>query len=136
MRRMVWISCREAIDSRLMGDVQEYGQDRLPLFGTLSPKTAVLLNLLFLGLLSPYTLKFKNSPLAENLRFPTQRIPQAEADNGGLEYLKDKQTWRKEMPPEIDYWQKFKLFWQAPMTLFFASVLLGPEHLSHQMFDL
>lgn len=141
---MVWISCREAIDRRLFGDIRDYGQDLLlPFEGTLSPKIAVLLNLLFLGLLSPFTLRFGNIPVAENLRSPTQRIPQEKQGakklgESGMAFLTDenKKTWKKEKPPDITYWQKFKLFWQAPLTLFYASMLLRPKCSSHQFFDL
>ena len=64
---------REAIDRRFTGDLLEYGQDlvRLPIAGC---KPAVVFNLLFLGLLAPFTLKFEPIPVSENLRFPTQRI--------------------------------------------------------------
>lgn len=64
--------CTEAIERRFAGDLLPFSQPAV-LGLKLGLKRLVLANMLVFGLLAPLTMKFHTFPIAENLRFPTQR---------------------------------------------------------------
>eukprot|EP00961_Rhodomonas_salina_P117211 1577824-Rhodomonas_salina.1 len=127
----VVIPPQEAIDRRFAGDLRAYDQSWQTIGVKLGLKWNVLINLCFLGVFAPWLMKFEKFPLAFNLRYPTQRLPvpkafrachertylydsEATVDRGKLADLVDKEM------GNLTWWQKFKIFWQAPVTLFLA----------------
>mmetsp|Transcript_27590 Transcript_27590/g.65469 ORF Transcript_27590/g.65469 Transcript_27590/m.65469 type:complete len:1092 (-) Transcript_27590:365-3640(-) len=145
-------ACREAIEQRFAGDLLAYGQ-RSAFFGWHGLKYNVIGNLFFLGLGAPWWLRFRRWPAAEYLRYPTQRMQlekssktanSTDADgpqtNNSARLLEDGDDEEADMRPststELEWSQwilgtddsaglyaGFKLFWQAPVTLFLADSL-------------
>jgi len=121
--------CREAIDRRFAGDLRAYDQNLGLVKGL---KANVMINLCFLGLFAPWFMQFENFPLAYNLRYPTQRLPVPEefrrgsertylyASDGGSEGV---ESMIRTQMNQLSWLQRFKLFWQAPITLFLAGAM-------------
>lgn len=134
--------CTEAIDRRFAGDLRVYDQNLLRLGWIKGLKANVLVNLCCLGLFAPKLIAFEPFPVSDNLRYPTQRIrvPKTFRNKAGRTHLygNDVTPERGPMANMIDtamqedqdknsamynWWEKFALFWQAPITLFLAGAM-------------